>query len=265
MKKLENLLKIMSLIGQPLVKKNLSENSISDLFIWRRGDHWETILDLINLGAIINRLDGSPSRQVFLQFYSKTGTKLLDHTHTFDERLMNRINLSLYLKNVEGEYGVFTLTHLDVPKIMSSFGASLTDRGYISYCYKYSPINSYVHGNFDAISYPNGDKLPFFLMGTSLMMREYHLQYVFESGNNYEIFFTNPTSSKRKLFIHFIDSHSGALDKIETFFVDKLGVIAFLVTPPPGKSWRIFVKSRLIMARPIVFKVGNCSADVFHG
>ncbi len=52
----------------------------------------------------------------------------------------------------KSDYGTFSIFHSHTPKEVTELGSFLTERGYVSYCYKGAPLRSYVHGNLDAIA-----------------------------------------------------------------------------------------------------------------
>jgi len=67
------------------------------------------------------------------------------------------IDLTQLTSLAKSDYGTFSIFHSHTPKEVTELGSFLTERGYVSYCYKGAPLRSYVHGNLDAIAqYPDG-------------------------------------------------------------------------------------------------------------
>lgn len=262
-----NIKRILFLLWQPLVHRTNKVGAISDLFIWRNSVKWKTHFDLIDILKIINGPFFVGNNEVKIRIYNNDGVEILHSSLIFGDEPMNRIELSEILQETAGEVGLFTVTHCEInaTNALADFGSNITDRGYVGYVYKDSPLKSYVHGNFDAIGYDLRSGAPLSLMGVSLFKRKYNLQYLFKANCTYEIFLTNPTRGKRFVNIIYCDVETGNREKVESYLLPKRGVIGCEFTVPPKKGWRVIIESRLVMARPVVFQLFESYADVFHG
>jgi len=247
------------LLGQRLTKEPLNEKStISDLFFWRYDNEWDTYIELLDIAGLFG-LDND--NKVLLIFFDKNGNRFLEKH--IDITLKNRqtIPVSKLISeavNYDGKYGTFCVFHKSIPSIVSESNSFITERGYVSYKNSKSPLRSYVHGNLDAI---DNSLKP--LGGSSFLYRKFNLQYFLDIGSNYEFVLINVTSSEKKVIYSFIDPNGNVL--IEDSLL--LGPLhSHLITTKNFKvPVRLIIKSKMIMARPIVFKLMPTSFDVFHG
>ena len=89
-------------------------------------------------------------------------------------------------------------------------GSFITERGYVSYRHTGSPLRSYVHGNFDAISlWP--DKRMKMLGVKSFLPREFRLQHELLGRGLYEIGVVNSSSKVQHLSRQILSSQSGEI------------------------------------------------------
>jgi hypothetical protein len=132
----------------------------------------------------------------------------------------------------------------------------------LSYTYKASPLRSYVHGNLDAISKYNDEHN--MLGGSGILKREYTLQYELNNKSNYEIVVVNPSDEVKKITCKVVDSDNILINQ-EIIKVKPRGAGIFPVSFESQKSARIIITSRLVMARPLVFRISDNFFDVCHG
>jgi hypothetical protein len=145
---------------------------------------------------------------------------------------------------------------------VQQLGCHLAERGYVSYRYRGAPLRAYVHGNLDAVALE--EQQIALLAGSGLLMREYRLQHEMLPGSRYEIAVVNPSPSSQKVIFEVLDAVRG----------NKLSVQSTTLTPgachlfelaPEQVSQRIVIRSRLVMARPLIFRIENQRMDVLHG
>ena len=247
------------ILGQPLTKKpKKSGDPVSELFVWRNSPDWNTYFELIDIASLFE--EKLPPRLAIFVFFNADGTKF--HEEEIELSALKRItfDLSLYVSKSKDSIGTFCVFH-ETPDIVKQLGAFITDRGYVSYRYKKSLIRCFVHGNFDATSYSPDGTLK--MLGvTSLLRREYRLQYEFRF-ENYEIVLVNSTSSEQIVSLNIV--HVSDIQSASTFTV-KLKpreVNVFPIKNVNGK--RAIITSRIVMARPYVFCYRNHQMTVFHG
>jgi len=259
---LKKILKIYWLIKQPLTKKpSDSLAMVSDLFVWRRDEDWSTFFELVDLPALFGDDD---EHFVNIIFFNQSGTKIYNHKVELFNLQKQMLNISKIIDQVgdTSKIGTFAVFHSKVPNNIIQSDSWITERGYVGYRYKNAPLSSYVHGNYDAIAKTiNAFEL---LGGESFLNRVYQLQFLFLPKNNYEIILVNICSKVKKITIQVLSIKNG--DIIDTQLSIVQPRVPFIV---PIKNilepCRVVIKSRIVMARPIIFSLHNNKGDVFHG
>ena len=238
--------------------------SVSDIFIWRNDEDWKTYFDLMNVAFLIQPFKSHRSRAI-LRFYNSQGDEIHKHLHEFNESPLDFLDLSQILRGIAFTFGTFTVSHLFALSDIELGDAFIAERGYVSYLYKNSNIRGYVHGNLDAIAYDKKGK-PKFLMGTSLYNRSFNLQYEFDHENTYQIALVNPSKLNQKIAVNQVDVMGNVFCKL-VVNVNPLGVGMVNLNPIAlySERYRVIIKSRLAMARPVVIRYSNGMMDIFHG
>ena len=249
---------------QSLTKKPKELNSrISDLFIWRDSQEWVTFFELTDISALFMQ-EKQDIHYADIVLFSSVGEKILTKKVKLSQNQRMVINLSEILLQADnsGEFGTFAVFHSYIPEVVSNLNSFIAERGYLSYTYKASPLRSYVHGNLDAISKYNDEYS--MLGGSGILKREYALQYELNNKSNYDIVVVNPSDKVKKITCKVVDSDNMLINQ-EIMKVKPRGVGIFPVSFEYQKSARIIITSRLVMARPLVFRTNDNFFDVFHG
>ena len=238
-------------------KPSTAQSIVSDLFIWRRDSTILTYFDLLSLPSLF---DDIPDSEIILYLFDAAG--LLIRTHNIVVRACHKLTICIndYLPSNSGMYGTFAIFHSYNPLSVITLKSHLTERGYVSYRSANSPLATYVHGNYDAISL-SYDSLKL-LGGTCVFRRNYNLQYCFQSDNKYHAFFVNYSIKKQHICCKLI-SLCGSLLLTMSFDLDPGA--CFFIPFEPNMSCRLIISSRLVMSRPTVFRFRNLLSDVFHG
>ena len=101
------------------------------------------------------------------------------------------------------------------------------------------------------------------LSGSSFLNRQYNLQYLLEMGKAYEIALVNTSSKNKKVEFKVVDFNDSVLmEKCITLKPKQVFILPIKDVPNPGQ---LVIKSKIIMARPVVFCFDNDKMDVFHG
>lgn len=248
---------------QPLTKTPINETSvISDLFVWRCSPEWETYFEVVDIYSVFGDSGESLGRFLTIIFYDSKGGVINKIELPLTPKERNTIALKQYLSHTKDTYGTFCVFHSHTPVAVTKLGSFIAERGYVSYRFNKSPIRSFVHGNLDAISYSNNKTE---LLGTvSLMKREYRLQYELSKGSLYEVAIVNP--SKKSLSITcMVITDKGELYKNMSISLPSKGANVFSIEINDNGSYKVVIKSKLIMARPLVFSHNEFQFDVFHG
>lgn len=239
--------------------------TISDLFILRMEDNWQTFFELINVNQIINptQLEFKHEKVNFL-FYNSVGKFIGSKEIDMPLQMKKTINVNQIAKILGiNKDGLFSVFHKTSPQWLESYNSFLAERGYTGYL---NPdkgnIKSFVHGNFDSIAMKSNKKTK--LLGeVSLRQKEYRLQHVLDNNKEYELFLVNP--SLKKQTIDFIEQ-SGEEELKTRLIIPSGGMEKYIKTIKQFQSnSRLIIKSKLPLARPIVFKIMEKSFDVFHG
>jgi hypothetical protein len=258
------LLKAPWLINQPLTyKPEALDTKVSDLFIWRNDDSFETYFELLDLASLFEDEKNSP-RNASLIFFNSSGKELFSKNIELKPLERQTINISTVLKTRSnkktGNHGTFCVFHSKTPNCITKNNSFLSERGYVSYSFKNSPLRTYVHGNFDAIS--NENKLSL-LGGSSYLNREYNLQFILNDNANNEIALVNPSRKAKILSIKTIDLKKNKI--LNTWNIRLEPRASHIQKIETEISCRATIKSKLIMARPLVFSHIDNKINVFHG
>ncbi len=247
---------------QPLtMAPDNSDAVFSDLFIWRKSSEWETFFELMDMPGLFSENEVG-ARPVSFVFFDKEGRVFHNKTLIPVTNARNFLNISKLIDGDIGEYGTFAVFHDATPDNIKIFGSNLAERGYVSYRYREAPLRSYVHGNFDAIAH-SANKSPQLMGGDGLRRREYHLQLLLDDHNVYEFLIVNTTSRLQKVVFE-TRTREGSLCNTRVTQVQPGGNDLFKLVPEHREK-RIVIISRLIMARPLIFRIQDKKMDVFHG
>ncbi len=256
--------KIIWRYKQPLTAKPYTpELTTSDLFIWRVSSNWKTYFELLDVVSLFMNIE--TSRTITLIIFDANGNLLRKRDIQLIANKRCIVDLSDYVIDADGQYGTFSIFHSETPAKIQELGSYLAERGYVSYLHNNSPLRSYVHGNFDAVSINANGEIQY-LGGKSFLKREYRIQYQFENNNQYEIVFVNPTERIQCLNLKIIDSLTLSADKNQIKRILRPGqVVSVKVENIEFEKFRIITSAKMVMPRPIIFKFKNDSLDVFHG
>jgi hypothetical protein len=245
---------------QPLtIVPNNLDSLVSDLFIWRTGDQLNTFFELINLPSLFS--DDFQREFATICIFDKDGNQIATTVFPVLEKSRLSINLANLLPSIPStSYGTFSVFHQSNIESFVLNKSFLSERGYVSYGSK-GDVRSYVHGNFDAISASQNELQ--MLGGLSFFARSYHVQYLFSPPSTYEIGLVNPSKSKLTFKIELRDSLGNMV--FDTKIVIPSRGLHIFVLPKLDKEVRVTIVSRLIMARPLIFRLSESAIDVFHG
>jgi len=246
-------------LAQPLTKKpNNPQSLISDLFVWRFNQDWNTYFELLDLASLFG---DEGQHQVDIVFFDNNGENFHQKSIELSSLYRQVLDISKVLstlKQLPSDYGTFCVFHKKIPNSVLKLQSFIAERGYVSYQYKNAPLRSYVHGNLDAID----DSLAL-LSGSSFLSRKYNLQYLLEMGKAYEIALVNASSKNKKVEFKVIDFNDSIwMEKFITLKPKQLFILSVKDFPNPSQ---LIIKSKIIMARPVVFCFDNDKMDVFHG
>ena len=251
--------KVPWVLGQRLTKKPTHPQSvISDLFIWRCSQDWNTYFELLDIASLFG---DNGKHQVDIIFFDENGNEF--HRKLVELSGLSRqvLDISDSLKGIDelpNCYGTFAVFHQKTPKGILETESFIAERGYVSYQYKGAPLRSYIHGNLDAID----DDLAL-LSSSSFLNRKYNLQYLLNPKRSYEMALVNISPSNKKVKFE-ISSFVGDIH-IEKNVILKSKQVIVLPVKNFKKYSRLIIQSKIVMARPIVFCFDEDKIDVLHG
>lgn len=248
---------------QPLTRKpELAEAPVSDLFVWKKSDNWKTYFELTALPGLFADNGSVNSNTACIHLFDAAGRPI--GKHVIEARQFKRTQVDISALVQSGDtIGTFCVFHQQTPPAVAQLGSHLAERGYVSYRYNDAPLRSYVHGNLDAISLAADGRLQL-LAGTSLLPREYRLQHELVETTAYEIIMVNPTDRSQKILCEVLQAADGR--KVQTLTTDLPSGGCHIFSIAPGSvARRLVMKSHLVMARPLLFRLRDYKMDVLHG
>ncbi len=119
---------------QPLTNKPTDRNSsVSDLFVWRSSEEWQTFFELIDIGSLFE--ENQSPRYVTLVIFNDNGILINEKKIILSPNKRQILDVSAAIGRSHGEVGTFAVFHSATPSIMTrkwkvharSTGAFITD------------------------------------------------------------------------------------------------------------------------------------------
>jgi hypothetical protein len=253
------------------VYKNLTSNPgspdyvVSDLFAIRDQTGWQTYFELLNINSLLKAdfsNDDKSESVAIMYFYDSDGIFLGAKDIGLHNVARQSIHINPFLKSNLSKAALFAVFH-KVPLDSTMLGESLiAERGYVGYEFNSNGARSYVHGNHDAIA-SNGVKTQ--LIGNyGFRSRYYYVQHPLDCSAKYDFIFVNTSSKEQKLKFQ-ISSENQKWQTIGKVFVKPGGSYTLPIASSSKGLDYLRIKSKLYLARPVVFRQTQHSFDVFHG
>jgi len=241
----------------------LSE-SVSDLFLWRNDDVWETYFDLFHIAGVISP-DFTDDYDVLIMLYDSVG--LLINTETVRVRFgdIKLISLHCLLCGHKG-FGTFAVFHMvDNDRLFGGLSC-IAERGYTSFRRKadHSVLRSYVHGNLPVIGMDQHNHRTR-ILGLSSIYRKYFYmpQVTFDDCIVFEICLVNPVAKQISLSLELLNVHGEVIERIQHVMMERGSFYFSSIGLNKSVQWvNLFSKVRIL--RPIIFKHYKSHFDVFH-
>lgn len=238
--------------------------AVSDLFIWRCDQEWETFFDLTHLAGLLNP-DARDDYTALIVLYSDLGIEIGRYPFAVSFSRSRLVRINNLAAAARCRHGTFAVAHL--APVASIFGAETTclaERGYVSYrrTSDGSPLRSYVHGNLYGVgARPATTRLRTITLPRH-QVREYQPQVRLDNCRYGEIALVNYSS--RALTVEAIAITSGARrgQSVRTDLPPRASVIIDTRSLPLE---RVALRAPLPMPRPLLFKHYASHFDVFHG
>ena len=241
------------------------ESTISDLFVLRIEQNWETSFECLQLNNLINPENKIKRMKVVFFFFSKKGRHLGEYKFILPKKIKTTISVGNLAKKIKKKKdSLFAVYHPKINFGSTNYKSYLTERGYIGYGnLNKGSIKGFVHGNLDAIAKSKKSNKYQLLGNYSFFKKKYILQYSLNPNFVYEFYLVNSTNVIQKFKMIEISSSS----KNKTILnVPPGGFFKHVKSvDKKGLKTNLIIESRLYLARPVVFKLMNSSFDVFHG
>jgi hypothetical protein len=101
------------------------------------------------------------------------------------------------------------------------------------------------------------------LGGQSIRAREYRLQHPLSAESVYELAMVNATHKTQRIVCEILSSERKIVETYEINLAPRGS--ALLSISPDCERQRVVIRSSLVMARPLVFRLTDQKMDVFHG
>ena len=265
LEKVERLRRALWTWKQPLTRRPADVGaSVSDLFVWRNSREWRTSFELIDISALFPGAEDVRERYAIIYFFDLKGQCFLEKRFDLLSSRRQTIELAALIGCDHGEVGTFAVFHSLTPSVVMEMGAFLAERGYVSYRYRDAPIRAYVHGNFDATSRGKDGRREL-LGGSGVLPREYRLQCEMTGPALYELALVNSTNAVQQTCFQLLSARNGKILRCQETQLRPGGADLLSFQIDEAESARVIIKSKVVMARPLVFRIQNLKLDVFHG
>jgi hypothetical protein len=237
-----------------------TEAVISDLFLWRQDDGWKTFFELLDIFTLVEPANVPGKRAVTLMIFDRFGQTVSEQKLSVNPGGRQTESISDLLPRTIGEYGTFACFHVGHKPSTVSKQIFIAERGYCGYARSKDGPRSYVHGNLDAVALGS---LGIEQVGApGLLASTYRLQVLIEPEATYELAFVNPSKKVRRFEITQEGSNFREMRRVR--LLPRQSANVNLGKWRPGHTL-VSIRSRLPMARPLVFFRQGDAFDVFHG
>lgn len=242
------------------VKPLNAQSVISDLFVWRVDDDWNTTFQLFNISSFLFP-EEKPMEHCEVIFFDLNGRQIGHSSIPLKPFEMKTIDVSP-LVNLKG-MGTFSIFHYShVVKLIATKKSHLTERGYIAYHRKNEKLKSFCHGNMQSLSKSENRKYQSVVGVSSDCV--YHPQLILSDCHEFELIYTNPTLQAQAIILNFYDKDNKELKRIEDV-IKPLGVQCFKINND-NHAIHVFKNSgKIVLWRPAIFKYYSTHFDVMHG
>ena len=237
--------------------------SISDLFLWRVDDTWETQYEIMNLPSLLVP-DKTAIDSVTIIIYDARGNEISRSIIKLNPFESKKILIRSLLKGVTGQ-GTFGCFHsADSMDEIQKAGCYLVDRQYVSYSWKDDIFLNYAHGNIYGLSKLATENKARSLVPMQRKTQIYRPQLRFDDCDKFELIYLNPAEEPLELLVRLFDDNWKELERRDSLIPARgLEVLEF-----DNHSRELVLvenQSKIGLCRPIIFKHYESFFDVLHG
>ncbi len=239
-----------------------SKAAISDLFVWRCDDVWETEFDLFNISSFVYP-EEQPEEECRIILFDKDGRRMGSHSLTLAPFERRVLKLSDYLGSDRGVGTFAVFHHADCVSRYEACKTHLTERGYIGYRRRGDTLKSFCHGNLQALSQVPGQDGFSYVAATTAPMR-YHPQLILSDSRMIELIYTNPSARSKALSINLFDKDSKKVS--ERHAIVPARSVRIIKIDNADRTIHTFDNTGgIVMWRPVIKKYYDTHFDVMHG
>jgi len=238
--------------------------AVSDLFVWRCDDVWETEFDLFNLTSFLFA-DRDSNEPCDILLFDAAGKKVKEFSLTLEPMERRILILSSLLPPGISGAGTFSVFHHS-PRAgeLAARHSHLTERGYIGYRRRGDSLKSYCHGNLQSLSRTAGKGGHGYVAVTEAKPEVYYPQLILSDCDRAELVYTNPSSKARRICVRAY-ARDGRLLRSVNSLVPPCGV-SILPLDNADRAIHTFDNiGDIAMWRPVIFKHTPVHFDAMHG
>ncbi len=245
------------------LKPLLKDAVISDLFVWRKDNQWNTNFKLFNISSFLFPED-NVSEECEIHIFGADGKFLQKYNYTLEPFALKNLDFAELINSVDIKSGTFCVFHFStVIKKFSQKGSHLTERGYIAYSYIDQSIRNFCHGNLQSVSKSRNGRVQS-VVGLAKHPLAYHPQMIFSDCDSFELAYTNPSKYIQNVTINFYDKDIKEYKCLEVA-IQPFGVEIIRVSNKDRQIHTLSSWGKIVMWRPIIFKYFESYFDVLHG
>jgi len=237
-----------------------SSSVVSDLFVWRSDESWDTRFQLFNISSFLFSEERF-YEECELVFFDNNGIKIKREMLSLAPFELKTFQISSFLG--EAGLGTFAIFHHTAASAkLKDKKCHLTERGYVGYHRRGENLVSFCHGNLQALSKTRNSSISS-VVGT-VKSTTYKPQLILSDCTDIELIYTNPTFRKQPIYLNFFDRESRLIKKHE-MKINPLGVQSFILQNTERLIHTFENIGKIVLWRPIIFKYYNSHFDVMHG
>ena len=237
--------------------------SISDLFLWRVDDTWETQYELMNLPSLLVP-NKTAVDSVTMIIYDARGNEISRNIIKLNPFESKKILIRSLLKGVTGQ-GTFGCFHsADSMGEIQKAGCYLVDRQYVSYSWKGDIFFNYAHGNIYGLSKLATEDKTRSLVPMQRKTQIYRPQLRFDDCDNFELIYSNPAKEPLELLVRLFDDNWNEIER-RGCLIPPRGLEVLKFDNHSRELVLVENQSQIGLCRPVIFKFYKSFFDVFHG
>lgn len=246
----------------PMVFKPTDKKTpVSDMFFWKQDERWDTMFNLTNIGTSIMP-DEPIEDRVLLIVLDDQGRTILEKVYLLRPHEMKRIFFKDFQLTGKGSFVCFH--DIGDYSVLFEQGSHVIDRGYLGYR-RDKKLWNFVHGNLVAACYDRNrnNHIQNLLITNALKRNTYRPQVTFDDCRQFTIVCVNASPKMQPIEIEnrLASGQSQSIKKVLT----PISTNEIRIDNEAKLIRHVFVHSKIVMFRPIIFKFYDYYFDAFHG